>query len=236
MFKENQYSKTQNFVPDQKLIELVTGIWYGELPSENSKTSPYKLTLNADYTFIEQFMNTGRSNKVLNNKGIWELKWDTLIVLNAGEQKKIFLICQTDLILLDQKVKRINSPFEKNYHLSKETADYRLNDIWVMQKMTGVALQKEKLPKGLPTFEFHLKDKIFLCNTGTNYLSGEIEITGNHISFNKVVSTRMFCKNLDIEDAIIKTISDKTLSYKIENLKLILEDESGIKMILKKTD
>lgn len=140
---------------------------------------------------------------------------------------------KTGLVIFLMQILLINGCMSKD---NKSSSDYRLNDIWVMQKMTGVELQKEKLPKGPPTFEFHLLDNRFLCNTGCNSISGEIEITGNHISFSKVVSTRMFCPDMEAENAIIKTISDKTLTYKIENLKLILEDEKGIKIFLKKVD
>jgi hypothetical protein len=37
----------------------------------------------------------------------------------------------------------------------------RLNDIYVMEEMTGFNLKKEKLTKGMPTFEFNLTDMRF---------------------------------------------------------------------------
>lgn len=141
MYKDNKYRKSQNSVSDKIPVRFVTGTWYGELHSTDRKLIPYKLTLNDDYTFVEQFIYRDQSDKVFYKRGNWELNSDSLIVFKL-----------------------------------------------------------------------------------------------NKISFSKIYSAKMFCPDEEIEDIIIKTIGENTLTYKIDNLNLILKDENGTQMTLKKVD
>jgi heat shock protein HslJ/uncharacterized membrane protein len=118
----------------------------------------------------------------------------------------------------------------------KYLMDIRLNDIWVMQEMTGVVLKKEKLNKGLPTFEFHLRDNRFSGHAGCNQMNGSIKAEGNKIKFGPIASTRMACPDMTVEQAVGNALSGKALTYSIENLKLTLIAEDGVKMVFKKVD
>lgn len=118
----------------------------------------------------------------------------------------------------------------------KYLMDYRLNDIWVMKEMTSVELNKDKLSKGFPTFEFNLKDKRFSGHAGCNNLMSGIEVQENQIKFGKVISTKMLCPEMEVERIVSQTINEKTFTYRIENLTLTLQDEAGNKMLFKKAD
>ena len=113
--------------------------------------------------------------------------------------------------------------------------DYRLNDIWVMEEMTKVDLKNSELMKGLPKFEFNLRNMRFSGHAGCNNLFGEIELKGHQIKFGNIGSTMMACPDMSVEQAIISALNLKTFSYKIENMGLILENDS-IKMVFKKVD
>lgn len=114
--------------------------------------------------------------------------------------------------------------------------DYRLNDIWVMEEMTGVELKKENLLKGLPMFEFNLSEKRFGGHAGCNQISGGFDLKGNKITFGNLISTKMACPDMTVEQKILQVLNNKKFIYRIENLKLVLESDSGIKMIFKKVD
>jgi len=114
--------------------------------------------------------------------------------------------------------------------------DYRLNDIWVMEEMTGVELKKENLMKGLPIFEFNLNEMKVSGHAGCNQFFGNIIIKGNFISFGTLVSTKMACPDMTVEQKVFQTLNDNNFTYRIEKLKLILESEKGMKMIFRKTD
>ena len=113
--------------------------------------------------------------------------------------------------------------------------DYRLNDIWVMQQMTGVEINKATLSKGLPTFEFNLKEMKFTGHAGCNNLMGKIELKGSQISFGVITSTLMACPDMQIEKAVVKAINNKTFNYEIDSQILTLENQS-VKMVFKKAD
>lgn len=118
----------------------------------------------------------------------------------------------------------------------KYLMDIRLNDIWVMQEMTGIALKKENLNKGLPTFEFHLGDNRFSGHAGCNQMSGSIMVEGNRIKFGPIASTKMACPDMTVEQAVSNALSNKTLTYSIDNMKLTLTSTQGLKMVFKRVD
>lgn len=118
----------------------------------------------------------------------------------------------------------------------KYLMDIRLNDIWVMQEMTGVELKKEKLNKGLPTFEFHLRDNRFSGHAGCNQMTGSINVEGNKIKFGAIASTKMACPDMTVEQAVGNVLSNNTLTYSIENLMLTLRAADGTKMVFRKID
>lgn len=114
--------------------------------------------------------------------------------------------------------------------------DFRLNDVWVMEEMTGVDLQKEKLLKGLPTFEFNLKEMKFSGHAGCNSLMGKIDVMGKKIFFGNIAATMMACPDMNVERAVIDALNKSKFTYHIESLKLILENKSGVKIIFKRVD
>lgn len=113
--------------------------------------------------------------------------------------------------------------------------DYKLHDIWVLEEMTNIDLENSELLKGLPTFEFNLRDMKFGGHAGCNQIFGKIDLQGNKIIFGHISATMMACPDMKVERAVIDAINLKSFSYTIENLKLILENES-VKMIFKKVD
>jgi heat shock protein HslJ len=107
---------------------------------------------------------------------------------------------------------------------------HSLNGSWVMQRMTGVSLNKDELAKGLPVFSFDLTEKRFSGHAGCNQLSSGIEVTDNEITFNLFIGTKMACPDMSVEDAVIKTLSGNTLHYEFNDDELILTSPDGIAM------
>ncbi|MFN3872556.1 MAG: META domain-containing protein [Ignavibacterium sp.] len=114
--------------------------------------------------------------------------------------------------------------------------DYRLHDIWVMEEMTDVELKKENLTKGLPMFEFNLRDMRFSGHAGCNQIFGGIEVKGNKIRFGNLASTKMACPDMTVEQKVTQTLNSNTFTYRIEKLKLVLESDTGIKIVFRKID
>lgn len=114
--------------------------------------------------------------------------------------------------------------------------DYRLHDIWVMEEMTGVELKKENLLKGLPMFELNLREMKFSGHAGCNQIFGGIEVKVNKIRFENLASTKMACPDMTVEQKVIQALNNNMFTYRIDKLKLILESDSGTKMVFRKTD
>ena len=113
--------------------------------------------------------------------------------------------------------------------------DIRLYDIYVMEEMTGFNLKKEKLMKGMPTFEFNLTDMRFGGHAGCNQINGGISVVGNKITFENLVGTLMSCPNMKVEKAVITALNDKTVTYSIDKMKLTIVS-GKTKMVLQKVD
>jgi|WetSurMetagenome_2_1015567.scaffolds.fasta_scaffold44139_2 heat shock protein HslJ/uncharacterized membrane protein len=128
---------------------------------------------------------------------------------------------------------------DKNYKTfegcGKYLSDSRLNDIWVMEEMTGINFKKEKLQKGMPTFEFNLNELKFNGHAGCNSFSGVINVVSNKITFSDLIGTLMSCPNMKVEKAVIEALNKKTVTFTIDKLKLTLVS-GKTKMVLKKVD
>ncbi len=114
--------------------------------------------------------------------------------------------------------------------------DYRLHDIWVLKEMTGVNLDPETLTKGLPVFELNPGRYEFTGHAGCNNLNARIEVRGNRVSFGKIISTRMACPDMSLEQTMVSKIEDNTFIFKIHEGILTLEDESGAMVYFRKID
>jgi len=128
---------------------------------------------------------------------------------------------------------------DKNYKTfegcGKYLFDSRLYDIWVMEEMTGINFKKEKLQKGMPTFEFNLNELKFSGHAGCNTFSGGINVVSNKITFANLVGTLTSCPNMKVEKAVIEALNQKTVTFTIDKLKLTLVS-GKTKMVLKKVD
>lgn len=137
-------------------------------------------------------------------------------------------------VRVDIKESKVNNLMEFN-GCGRYLFDYRLHDIWVLEEMTNVDLKSSELLKGLPTLEFNLREMRFGGHAGCNNLFGKIELKQNTIRFGNIGATMMACPDMKVERAVIDALNQSLFNYKIENLKLTLENES-VKMIFKKVD
>lgn len=368
-------SSAPETIPDTKQTTFLTnGIWLGMLPCADCDGIDYQLNLKNDYTFKQKSAYKGKSEELFIDEGNWSFVSDSIISIDGSDDRKLFLVTDKDLVLLDQDGSRIESTFEEKYHLHKDPStinetneveevkalipvketvemnsqhyqekfvsgidfiargnepnwtleidleksmsfatmddikvntpavegikaqdsdvtlyraktdsgelvitvirdncednmsgekfsykvrveakksadvsyktfegcgkflyDMRLYDIYVMEEMTGFNLKKEKLMKGMPTFEFNLTDMRFGGHAGCNSLSGSINVVGNKITFGSLMGTLMSCPNMKIEKAVVEALNQKTVTYNIDKMKLTLIS-GKTKMVLKKVD
>lgn len=100
---------------------------------------------------------------------------------------------------------------------------------WSLVNMNGTV--QEKSPIWL---EFDTATHRFSGNGGCNKVAGEYELDGNHLTFGKVISTRMACMDAQAnerESAFLRMLSDRTYTVKFEQQQLQFRDSGRIAML-----
>lgn len=103
------------------------------------------------------------------------------------------------------------------------TADYRINDIWVLERVNETTLKREDFIKGLPLLEISLAQRKVFGHTGCNNLNGAAEVQGKKISFSMFMTTRMACPNMNFENRYLASLQRRTIPYIIDSGKLQLQ-------------
>jgi heat shock protein HslJ len=117
---------------------------------------------------------------------------------------------------------------------NKESADTLLHDIWVLESIDGQTYSRVENQSLHPTIEIYLAEERFSGNTGCNNMNGKLTVDGNRISFSDIVTTKMFC--VDVDETSFLSDLGKANNYKIEKMRLYLfEDEKEI-LVFKKID
>lgn len=117
----------------------------------------------------------------------------------------------------------------------KYIGDYRLHDIWALQRIGKKVIEPKEFQNGVPTIEFHLNEGKIYGFGGCNRFFGDIQLENGAISFSQVGSTEMACPALKLETKFLSTFSDKTLSYKVTEGILYLGEGDNM-LVFKKVD
>ena len=113
--------------------------------------------------------------------------------------------------------------------------DPRLHDIWVLEKLNGKTVSASDFMKELPNLEINSATNNFLGFAGCNRMNGTIFFERGLLRFTNIITTRMGCPGNNKESEFLKALQSTT-SYKVENMRLILTNPSGEKVVFKKVD
>ena len=125
--------------------------------------------------------------------------------------------------------------FEKLKGCGQYITDYRLHDIWILEELGGVKINKKDFSKEFPLLEIYSKDNKFLGFAGCNRINGILFFENEKLQFTNIVITKMMCEPANKEIEFLKALQSVN-TYLIENNKLILSNQSGIKIKFKKID
>ena len=121
----------------------------------------------------------------------------------------------------------------------KQDVRLRINDIWVIESIEGETVDNNSANNRQKTaqIEFHIADMKVMGNDGCNNFFGSIKnIDAEKLVLSPLAGTKMACIGTDIPDKFNVALS-KVSKYKIENLHLILFDDSGNELLnFKKAD
>lgn len=117
----------------------------------------------------------------------------------------------------------------------KYITDYRLHDIWVLEKLNGYNVFITDFQKEVPRIEIYAAENRFLGYGGCNSINGSLFYEKDVLRFINIISTLMACPPNNKEDEFIKALQSTT-TYSIKNNKLTLSNPSGKLLVLKKVD
>lgn len=129
---------------------------------------------------------------------------------------------------------------DKNYTSYKGCgeyfADYRINDIWVLESINNKPVDKANFTKELPRVEINLAKKKVFGYGGCNNFTGHAEVMGKKIRFGNIADTMMACLDMKFESNYIKGLSNHSIPYFITPGKLHLQFNSDSVFVYKKVD
>ena len=116
----------------------------------------------------------------------------------------------------------------------KETTNPLIHDIWMLESINGNAYARATGQELHPTIEVYLSEERFSGNTGCNNINGNVKVEGSTILFSDIVTTKMFCPDVDEVDFL--SALGKANNYRIEKMKLYLYDNDYELLVFQKVD
>ena len=114
--------------------------------------------------------------------------------------------------------------FRKFEGCGEYIGSYRLNDIWILEKINDEPVDFPDSGKH-PTLRVDLAGERISGHGGCNQFNGNAELVNNRLVTGQIVSTRMACPDVQsTENRYLETLSEKTLDFSLENSTLILGD------------
>lgn len=115
-------------------------------------------------------------------------------------------------------------------------ADYRINDIWVLESINNKPVDKVNFTKEFLRLEINLVQKKAFGSGGCNSFTGDAEVMGKKIKFGNLAVTTMACLDMKFENNYIKGLSNHTIPYFITPGKLQMQFNSDSVFVYKKVD
>lgn len=114
--------------------------------------------------------------------------------------------------------------------------DYRLHDIWVLERINGQPVTPADYARGLPQLEFLPAQQKVIGHTGCNSLNGSMEVQGKRIYFGRLATTRMACPDNGFEGRYVQSLENKLHRYAIEEGRLHLYVSTDTRYQYRKVD
>jgi heat shock protein HslJ/uncharacterized membrane protein/uncharacterized lipoprotein NlpE involved in copper resistance len=111
-----------------------------------------------------------------------------------------------------------------------------LNDIWVLRTIDGQEIDTSGLPKGAPTLELHITEGRAVGHTGCNNFSGSFSVERNQIRFGNVAVTMRACAGMAEEARFAKALFQRSHTFELRNLELVLTDPEARELVFRKVD
>ena len=131
-------------------------------------------------------------------------------------------------------IKENNGDINDFVGCGKYLDEYEINGSWKLKSINNDTTHLNT-GEGIPDMEIHLLEKRIFGFAGCNRFSGKVELINGKLHFGPIVSTKMACTDIEVENKFFETLSDKILNYSRMNGELILKNgETSLKFKRKK--
>ncbi|MDF2189867.1 copper resistance protein NlpE N-terminal domain-containing protein [Paraflavitalea sp. CAU 1676] len=183
------------------------GIYRGVLPCADCPGIQTTIYLNRDLTYLRRTKYLERPVTPADEKGkfTWNAEGNTITLESASGPAKYF-VGERTLTQLDLNGAKITGDLAANYVLSKDNYAI-LYRRWKLVELNGQPIAVDSSFAKEPFLTLIDSTGRASGNGSCNTFSGQFE-TGplNRIKFSKMISTRMFCKNMEIETKYLKAL------------------------------
>lgn len=125
---------------------------------------------------------------------------------------------------------------QKTYHgCGTYHVDYRLHDVWVLEKIQEREVTPEMFIGELPMIEIKSSTKEFNGFGGCNRIRGKLFQEREILRFTDIVSSKMLCDPHNKEDFFLKQL-ESGIGYEIKNNRLYITNPQGVLVVFKKID
>jgi len=212
-----------------ELVGQVTGHWQGVLPCASCPGIQYQLTLNADSSWQEQSVYLSEDEKPFTESGRWKMTADSVVALQKDQPgADLFYFDGKQLSMLDINGNRIVSELAAHYLLSRQTD---ISGKWQIISLNGKKSLRGDFDETFPYLEFNMEEKRLSGFGGCNRLMGNFEIKGDSLLLGPLMSTKMACPQIDREQKLLNSLSEKTFRLLVAGNQLELQS-SGATLVL----
>jgi len=186
------------------------GIYRGLLTCADCEGIQTTIYLKKDFSFITKTKYLGKSDSVYEATGKfkWNDQGNTVVCTSADKTSSSqYFVAENYLTQLDIDGNKITGEIASRYILTK--ANYAiLEKYWKLVELNGRAVSVDTTFKKEPHVIFNDSNRL-TGNGGCNSISGEHKIEGfNSISISKMISTKMACPNMDLEQEFLDALQN----------------------------
>jgi copper homeostasis protein (lipoprotein) len=201
------------------------GVYLGKLPCDGCPEMKSMLQLTPDMQFVLE-ADAGQ-HEIIRKKGAFQWNEDgnsiTLEMDNESRLPKVFQIGEERISLPGELANNHNS---SHYILEKDNGNL-LETKWKLTQVKGKPIENPGSMNAEAFLQFKGVNNRVQGHGGCNSFSGEFTLSDNQkISFSDMLSTRMFCPEMQIEQALLDILKQAD-SYEINEDQLVLKGNSA---------
>lgn len=186
------------------------GIYRGVLPCADCEGIQTTIVLKKDFRFIKKAKYIGKSDSIFESTGKfkWNKKGNTIVLKPTGKTSSSqYFVAEDYLTQLDIEGNKVTGEIASRYILTK--ANYAiLEKYWKLIELNGRPVAVDSTFRKEPHIIFKDSNRL-TGNGGCNNISGEHKIEGfNTVSISKMISTKMACPNMDLEQEFLDALQD----------------------------